>query len=84
MFFICETRDGSPTVVAGPCWPFCTFITVPLIVVLSGLTLWFFILDKNSVLVSIEMGYLKKNELKINSIQCNATNNGLSVDLSQK
>jgi hypothetical protein len=50
MFFICETRDGSPTVVAGPCWPFCTFITVPLIVVLSGLTLWFFILDKNSVL----------------------------------
>lgn len=50
MFFLCEKRDGSPIVVAGPCWPFCVFITAPLIISLSGLVLWFCILDKNSVL----------------------------------
>lgn len=50
MFFLCESRDGSPIVVAGPCWPFCVFITVPMIVVLSGLTLWFCILQEDSPL----------------------------------
>jgi len=32
MFFLIEKPDGTPIVVAGPCWPFCTFVTVPLIV----------------------------------------------------
>lgn len=52
MFFLCESRDGSPIVVAGPCWPFCAFFTVPLVAGLSGLTLWFGILDENSPLPS--------------------------------
>ncbi len=33
MFFLLEHKDGSPILVAGPCWPFCAFITMPLIIV---------------------------------------------------
>jgi hypothetical protein len=51
MFFLCEKRDGTPLVVAGPCWPFCTFVTFPLILGLSILTLYFCIL-KNDTMVS--------------------------------
>jgi hypothetical protein len=52
MFFICERRNGSPIVVAGPCWPFCTFVTLPLVAGLSGLTLYFCILKDGAPLVS--------------------------------
>jgi len=37
MFVLLETRDGRPLMVVGPCWPFCAFITVPLIIVVSAL-----------------------------------------------
>mmetsp|Transcript_14284 Transcript_14284/g.16197 ORF Transcript_14284/g.16197 Transcript_14284/m.16197 type:complete len:246 (+) Transcript_14284:188-925(+) len=50
MFFLLQRRDGSPLVVAGPCWPFCVFITVPLITVLSALVLWYCILHPDSPL----------------------------------
>lgn len=50
MFFLCERKDGSPSVVAGPCWPFCTFVTLPLICVLSGLVLYFCMLVKDAPL----------------------------------
>lgn len=43
MFFLIEKKDGSPIVVAGPCWPFCTFVTAPLIVVLSGMVGYFIV-----------------------------------------
>ena len=49
MFFLCERRDGTPLVVAGPCWPFCVFVTVPLILGLSILTLYFCILKTDAV-----------------------------------
>lgn len=45
--FLLERRDGSPIVVAGPCWPFCMFVTVPLIVGLSAMV-GFFIVSKDS------------------------------------
>lgn len=48
MFFLLERKDGSPILVAGPCWPFCTFVTVPLIVVLSGLVGYFIVSNPNS------------------------------------
>lgn len=51
MFFLLEKRDGTPIVVAGPCWPFCTFVTVPLIVVLSGLVGYLIVLNPESGLV---------------------------------
>lgn len=50
MFFLCERSDGSPCVVAGPCWPFCMFVTVPLILGLSGLTAYFVILRKDAAM----------------------------------
>ena len=51
MFFLLEKRDGTPILVAGPCWPFCTFVTVPLIIVLSGLVAYFIVLDPEMGLV---------------------------------
>jgi len=48
MFFLIERKDGSPIVVAGPCWPFCTFVTVPLIAVLSGLVGYFIVSNPNT------------------------------------
>lgn len=43
MFFLLESNDGSPIIVAGPCWPFCTFITTPIILGVSGLVGYFMI-----------------------------------------
>lgn len=43
MFFLCERRDGSPIMVAGPCWPFCTFITVPVIIFVAAMVSYFII-----------------------------------------
>ncbi|KAL7456481.1 hypothetical protein ACHAWC_008595 [Mediolabrus comicus] len=47
-FFLLERRDGSPIITAGPCWPFCTFVTVPLIVVLSTLVMVFIVFNRKS------------------------------------
>ena len=63
MFFLIEGKDGSPIVVAGPCWPFCTFVTVPLIVVLSGLVGYFIVSNPDTGLVSI--GYYIMYHLSI-------------------
>ena len=52
MFFLVERKDGSPIIVAGPCWPFCTFVTVPLIVVCSTLVGIFIVSNPNTGLVS--------------------------------
>lgn len=51
MFILLEYADGSPIVVAGPCWPFCLFVTVPLIVGISGLVSYFLVLNEDSGLV---------------------------------
>ena len=51
MFFLLETKDGSPIVVAGPCWPFCTFVTTPLIVIFSGMVGYFIVSNPNTKLV---------------------------------
>jgi len=47
-FFLLEKKDGSPIITAGPCWPFCSFVTVPLILVLSTLVMVFIVFNKNS------------------------------------
>jgi len=44
MFFLFERRDGSPIFVAGPCWPFCTFVTFPLIAGIGALVTYYAIL----------------------------------------
>lgn len=48
MFFLMETTNGSPIMVAGPCWPFCAFVTVPLIAVLSGLVGYYIVSNPNA------------------------------------
>lgn len=48
MFMLLRKPDGSPVVLAGPCWPFCLFITFPLIAILSGLVSYFVVLNKKS------------------------------------
>lgn len=61
MFILCERPDGSPIVVAGPCWPFCTFVTLPLILAVSGAVSYFIIISPDSPLVS---GILRTNILR--------------------
>lgn len=48
MFFLVEREDGSPIIVAGPCWPFCSFVTVPLIVGCSALVGYFIVSNPNT------------------------------------
>lgn len=52
MHFLWERSDGSPIIVAGPMWPFCMFVTVPLVAGLSALVLYFCIVQENAPLVS--------------------------------
>lgn len=52
MFVLCKRRDGTPIIVAGPCWPFCLFVTVPLILGASGAVSYFVIISEQSQLVS--------------------------------
>jgi DHHC palmitoyltransferase len=50
MFILCERADGSPVVIAGPCWPFCMFVTLPLILAVSGAVAYFMIISSESPL----------------------------------
>mmetsp|Transcript_15221 Transcript_15221/g.34402 ORF Transcript_15221/g.34402 Transcript_15221/m.34402 type:complete len:156 (+) Transcript_15221:154-621(+) len=52
MFVLCERSDGTPIVIAGPCWPFCIFVTLPLILAVSGAVAYFVIISDDSPLVS--------------------------------
>ena len=52
MFVLCERIDGTPIVIAGPCWPFCVFVTLPLILAVSGAVAYFVIISDDSPLVS--------------------------------
>jgi hypothetical protein len=53
MFVLWERADGSPVIIAGPCWQFCCFITVPLILGISGAIAYFLILNEESPLVRL-------------------------------
>ena len=57
MFFLIEKPDGTPIVVAGPCWPFCTFVTVPLIVGIGTIVGIFIVSNPSTGLVS-QVGYV--------------------------
>jgi len=50
MFVLCERTDGTPIVIAGPCWPFCIFVTLPLILAVSGAVAYFVIISDDSPL----------------------------------
>jgi hypothetical protein len=53
MYFLIEAQDGSPVVVAGPCWPFCVGVTVPLIVGISAAVIVLVVLNPAAGLVRI-------------------------------
>ena len=53
MFVLLERDDGSPMVIAGPCWPFCMGVTVPLILGVSGLVAFFVLFNPDSGVVSL-------------------------------
>lgn len=46
MFALVSYPDGSPIIIAGPCWPFCVFVTVPLILGISVVISYYMIIDK--------------------------------------
>eukprot|EP00538_Stauroneis_constricta_P002829 CAMPEP_0119555398 /NCGR_PEP_ID=MMETSP1352-20130426/7629_1 /TAXON_ID=265584 /ORGANISM="Stauroneis constricta, Strain CCMP1120" /LENGTH=258 /DNA_ID=CAMNT_0007602153 /DNA_START=495 /DNA_END=1271 /DNA_ORIENTATION=+ len=50
MFVLCSWPDGSPIVIAGPCWAFCMLVTVPMILGISGAVAYFVIIDESSPL----------------------------------
>jgi hypothetical protein len=53
MFVLCSYADGTPILIAGPCWPFCVFVTLPLIMGVAGLVSFFLIFDDRFGLVSL-------------------------------
>lgn len=52
MFVLWEKADGSPIVVAGPCWPFCVGVTLPLIIAISGVASYFVFFSQSTGVVS--------------------------------
>merc|ERR1712032_22713 len=46
MFSLLERSDGSPIIIAGPCWPFCMLITFPLIGGIGGLVTYFILFNE--------------------------------------
>jgi hypothetical protein len=52
MFALLSYPDGTPIVVAGPCWPFCVGVTLPVILAVTGLVSYFLVVDGNFGLVS--------------------------------
>jgi hypothetical protein len=44
MFALASYPDGTPLVIAGPCWPFCVFITLPLVLAIPILVIYFVII----------------------------------------
>jgi len=48
MFVLCERYDGSPVIIAGPCWPFCFLVTVPLILGIPAAVAYFYIINEDS------------------------------------
>ena len=45
MFALLRLRDGTPLVLAGPCWPFCVLVTLPLILGIAGSVTYFVLWD---------------------------------------
>jgi hypothetical protein len=53
MFILWQRSDGSPVCIAGPCWPFCMSVTLPLILGIAALVCYFILFNDDSGLVSV-------------------------------
>lgn len=59
MFILCQRRNGDPLMIAGPLWGFCMFITVPLILFISGVFLHFVVMnDKMDLPLWVQILYI--------------------------
>ena len=57
MFILCSKPDGSPIVIAGPCWPFCMGVTTPLIIGIAGLLTYFVLFNSRAEVVRLVPGF---------------------------
>jgi hypothetical protein len=51
MHAILSYPDGTPIILAGPCWPFCVFVTFPVIIGVATLVSYFLVIDDTFGLV---------------------------------
>lgn len=66
MFALISRPDGSPLVIAGPCWPFCLLVTLPLILGISGLVVYFLVLhDSFSLVRDIRLPHFVNANIRI-------------------
>jgi hypothetical protein len=73
MFALVSASDGTPIVISGPCWPFCLFVTVPLIIGISCLVIFFLILGETFALVRIDLFCVTTlRSVKSHRFQCSA------------
>lgn len=45
MFALLSYPDGTPIIIAGPCWPFCVLVTFPLIIGICGIVSYFLVIE---------------------------------------
>ena len=70
MFALISRSDGTPIVIAGPCWPFCLFITLPFIIGISMLVIFFLILGDTFVLVCEKTSIISTSIYLIEALLC--------------
>lgn len=70
MFLFLESPDGFPLLIAGPCWPFCAFITLPLILILSGLVIYFVLVNDTTLPWWVNLIYIPVLVLTLLSLAC--------------
>jgi hypothetical protein len=51
MFALVSYPDGTPIVLAGPCWPFCVGVTLPLILGVAALVSYFLVINSDKGMV---------------------------------
>jgi len=69
MYSLIEKADGTPLIILGPCWPCCSFVTLPLILGIAGLVSFFF-LYHGSFPIWLAILYLAMVGLTLCALSC--------------
>jgi len=71
MFSLVERSDGSPIIIAGPCWPCCFFITLPLIAGIAGLVTYYVVFNQDLGLpIWVAIVYIPLVVITLISLSC--------------
>ena len=71
MFSLIERADGTPILIVGPCWPCCSFVTVPLILGIAGLVSYYVLFNEDiNMPVWVAGVYLPVVAITICSLSC--------------